>query len=168
MNCVVTGCAGFIGSHLAESLLEDGFNFVGVDCFHANYRLVQKRVPDARLHVRQRCRSCDPRGGLHAGPRRRGAECRRWLTDFGQASVGAHQRGRWPIVGLALRTPPSRGVAHTDADTSKARTKLGFAPTVGFEEGLRAEFSWIAATVGTQPQRPAHATSHAGEGTPPA
>jgi nucleoside-diphosphate-sugar epimerase len=40
-------------------------------------------------------------------------------------------------------------VTHTGADSSKARTKLGFAPAVGFEEGLRAEFSWIAATVDT-------------------
>jgi UDP-glucuronate 4-epimerase len=37
MNALVTGCAGFIGSHLAESLLEDGVDVVGVDCFNANY-----------------------------------------------------------------------------------------------------------------------------------
>jgi nucleoside-diphosphate-sugar epimerase len=34
---LVTGCAGFIGSHLAESLLEDGIDVIGVDCFNANY-----------------------------------------------------------------------------------------------------------------------------------
>jgi nucleoside-diphosphate-sugar epimerase len=33
----VTGCAGFSGSHLAESLPEDGFHVTGVDCFNANY-----------------------------------------------------------------------------------------------------------------------------------
>jgi nucleoside-diphosphate-sugar epimerase len=37
MNVLVTGCAGFIGSHLAESLLEDGFHVIGVDCFNENY-----------------------------------------------------------------------------------------------------------------------------------
>ena len=37
MNALVTGCAGFIGSHLAESLLQDGYHVVGVDCFNANY-----------------------------------------------------------------------------------------------------------------------------------
>jgi UDP-glucuronate 4-epimerase len=37
MNALVTGCAGFIGSHLAESLLEDGHHVIGVDCFNNNY-----------------------------------------------------------------------------------------------------------------------------------
>jgi UDP-glucuronate 4-epimerase len=37
VNCLVTGCAGFIGSHLTESLLDDGHHVVGVDCFNANY-----------------------------------------------------------------------------------------------------------------------------------
>ena len=34
---LVTGCAGFIGSHLAESLLTDGARVVGVDSFNDNY-----------------------------------------------------------------------------------------------------------------------------------
>jgi UDP-glucuronate 4-epimerase len=34
---VVTGCAGFIGSHLTDSLLADGHSVVGVDCFNDNY-----------------------------------------------------------------------------------------------------------------------------------
>jgi UDP-glucuronate 4-epimerase len=34
---LVTGCAGFIGSHLTESLLEDGVEVVGIDCFNDNY-----------------------------------------------------------------------------------------------------------------------------------
>jgi UDP-glucuronate 4-epimerase len=37
MRALVTGCAGFIGSHLTESLLEDGYEVVGIDCFNANY-----------------------------------------------------------------------------------------------------------------------------------
>ena len=37
MRALVTGCAGFIGSHLSESLLEDGYEVVGVDCFNDNY-----------------------------------------------------------------------------------------------------------------------------------
>jgi UDP-glucuronate 4-epimerase len=37
LRALVTGCAGFIGSHLTESLLEDGFEVVGIDCFNANY-----------------------------------------------------------------------------------------------------------------------------------
>jgi nucleoside-diphosphate-sugar epimerase len=38
----VTGCAGFIGSHLTESLLADGYSVVGLDCFNNNYGRVQK------------------------------------------------------------------------------------------------------------------------------
>lgn len=37
MNCVVTGCAGFIGSHLCERLLTDGHTVSGVDCFTDYY-----------------------------------------------------------------------------------------------------------------------------------
>jgi UDP-glucose 4-epimerase len=43
MRALVTGCAGFIGSHLSESLLQDGISVVGVDCFNDNYGRVQKR-----------------------------------------------------------------------------------------------------------------------------
>ena len=42
MRALVTGCAGFIGSHLAESLLRDGHAVVGIDCFNDNYGRPQK------------------------------------------------------------------------------------------------------------------------------
>ena len=37
MKAVVTGAAGFIGSHLASSLLADGHDVTGVDCFTDYY-----------------------------------------------------------------------------------------------------------------------------------
>ena len=37
MRALVTGCAGFIGSHLTESLLSDGHSVLGIDCFNDNY-----------------------------------------------------------------------------------------------------------------------------------
>jgi UDP-glucuronate 4-epimerase len=41
---VVTGAAGFIGSHLADRLLAEGHAVVGVDCFHDYYpRAVKER-----------------------------------------------------------------------------------------------------------------------------
>ena len=46
-RALVTGCAGFIGSHLTEALLADGVAVVGVDCFNANYGRAQKL---ANLH----------------------------------------------------------------------------------------------------------------------
>ena len=42
MRALVTGCAGFIGSHLTESLLADGWEVIGVDCFNDNYGRRQK------------------------------------------------------------------------------------------------------------------------------
>jgi UDP-glucose 4-epimerase len=67
MKAVVTGAAGFIGSHLAESLLVDGAEVVGIDCFtdyypravkeqnlavlreHGGFRLVEGRLQDLDL-----------------------------------------------------------------------------------------------------------------------
>jgi len=42
VRALVTGCAGFIGSHLTESLLADGHDVLGVDCFNANYARADK------------------------------------------------------------------------------------------------------------------------------
>lgn len=36
MKALVTGCAGFIGSHLTEKLLEQDYEVIGIDCF-TNY-----------------------------------------------------------------------------------------------------------------------------------
>ncbi|MCS6866626.1 MAG: NAD-dependent epimerase/dehydratase family protein [Gemmataceae bacterium] len=44
MRCVVTGAAGFIGSHLCERLLADGHTVVGIDCFTDYYpRAIKER-----------------------------------------------------------------------------------------------------------------------------
>jgi UDP-glucuronate 4-epimerase len=42
MRVLVTGCAGFIGSHLTDSLLADGHDVVGVDAFTDNYSRAAK------------------------------------------------------------------------------------------------------------------------------
>jgi len=67
VRAVVTGAAGFIGSHLAESLLLDGHEVLGIDCFtdyyprarkqenlepllaHDRFRLVEERLQDTDL-----------------------------------------------------------------------------------------------------------------------
>ena len=53
MRALVTGCAGFIGSHLTESLLADGVEILGIDCFNENYGRRQK------LHNLERAREWD-------------------------------------------------------------------------------------------------------------
>jgi nucleoside-diphosphate-sugar epimerase len=67
MRALVTGVAGFIGSTLAERLLGDGADVVGLDCFtdyyprplkernlsglvtHSRFRFVESRIQDAKL-----------------------------------------------------------------------------------------------------------------------
>ena len=67
MKALITGVAGFIGSTLAERLLDDGADVVGIDCFtdyypreakernlktargHQRFRFVESRVQDADL-----------------------------------------------------------------------------------------------------------------------
>jgi len=46
MRCLVTGVAGFIGSHLAERLVRDGYEVIGVDCFTDFY---SRRLKEANL-----------------------------------------------------------------------------------------------------------------------
>jgi len=54
------------------------------------------------------------------------------------------------ITGRAVRLSrleAQRGdMRDTYADTTRARTDLAFAPTVTLEQGLRAQYEWIAAS----------------------
>jgi nucleoside-diphosphate-sugar epimerase len=53
----------------------------------------------------------------------------------------ARVSGRQPLVTV---DPVQKGdMRHTYADTSLARADLGFAPTVGLEQGLAAEYQWL-------------------------
>ncbi len=48
MKCLVTGCAGFIGSHLAEALIEEGHSVRGIDSLTDYYSL---SIKEANLEV---------------------------------------------------------------------------------------------------------------------
>jgi nucleoside-diphosphate-sugar epimerase len=54
MKCLVTGAAGFIGSHLCEQLLRDGHAVVGVDAFIPYY---PRAVKEANLAGLRNCRN---------------------------------------------------------------------------------------------------------------
>jgi nucleoside-diphosphate-sugar epimerase len=53
MRYIVTGAAGFIGSHLAEALGDAGHEVVGVDCFTDYYDPAEKERNAQRLDVRR-------------------------------------------------------------------------------------------------------------------
>ena len=48
MKCLVTGAAGFIGSHLCERLLQNGHEVVGLDAFVPLYDRSIKEINLAR------------------------------------------------------------------------------------------------------------------------
>jgi len=52
MKALVTGCAGFIGSHLTERLLQENFEVVGIDCFTNYYprEIKEKNIAQALKH----------------------------------------------------------------------------------------------------------------------
>jgi len=50
MNCIVTGAAGFIASHLCQRLLKEGFDVVGIDSFSDFYpRWIKEKNIDSLL-----------------------------------------------------------------------------------------------------------------------
>ena len=42
MKILVTGCAGFIGSHVSEKLLQLGYEVIGIDNINSYYDPMQK------------------------------------------------------------------------------------------------------------------------------
>lgn len=61
MRCLVTGCAGFIGSHLTEALLAEGHEVLGVDSYAPTYdrKAKERNLERARTDRRFRLVEAD-------------------------------------------------------------------------------------------------------------
>jgi len=57
---IVTGAAGFIGSHLAETLVQAGHDVTGIDCFTDSYDAAEKEENARGLDVRRLDLAADP------------------------------------------------------------------------------------------------------------
>src|SRR5919197_4007542 len=72
---VVTGLAGFLGSHLAAHLIDLRHEVVGIDCFTPYYRLRLKRANLATLMAKPRFQLVEgDLGALDLGPVLDGAD----------------------------------------------------------------------------------------------
>ena len=63
MKFLVTGAAGFIGFHIAQRLLDEGHDVVGIDNMNDYYDVSLKQ---ARLDRLRGWRSCSPQNSLTA------------------------------------------------------------------------------------------------------
>jgi nucleoside-diphosphate-sugar epimerase len=113
MRCVVTGAAGFIGSHLCESLLARGDQVVGIDCFTDYYEPLRKEANLLTLGRHDRFRLI--REDLLRAP----------LAEvFDRADIVFHlagQPGVRPSWGADFATYVSRNVLATQAVLEAAR-----------------------------------------------
>ena len=133
-RALVTGAAGFIGSHLTDSLLADGHAVLGVDCFNDNYASADKRanLVEATDYDDVRSRDRRPRRARRRAPDRAGAtssstsrESRRAL-ELGSALRPLHapQRRRHPApAGGDGRFPGKRFVYASSRASTATRSR---------------------------------------------
>ncbi|XYH96196.1 NAD-dependent epimerase/dehydratase family protein [Sorangium sp. So ce1128] len=114
MRCLVTGVAGFIGSHLAERLIELGHEVLGVDRFADYYARDIKEGNLDRLR-------CEPRFSLAAVDLAT-ADLRRLLSDREVVFHQAAQAGVRPSWGLSFEGYLRDNVLSTQRLLEAART----------------------------------------------
>ena len=103
-------------------------------------RAVRRRAADPRLHLRGRRGDAPPPPPPSAG--RPGRRLQYWRRVARVAARGLRpDRPRLrPAADRSIVQPPQKGdMRDTYADTSRAQADLGFAPSVGLEDGLRGD-----------------------------
>jgi nucleoside-diphosphate-sugar epimerase len=127
---VVTGVAGFIGSHLAEHLVALGHEVVGIDCFTSYPSARCKRANLAALMAQ-------PRFQVVAGDFS--------TVDLDPVLEGAdyvfHQAAQAGVTGTVINIGGSRAMLQ-DAVGQRAPRLLDFVPVVDIIEGLHRQVAW--------------------------
>ena len=161
-RAVVTGAAGFIGSHLCERLIAEGFAVTGVDAFTPYYDRADKLANLGALDGAPRFYLVeDDLTTMDLAPVLRDAPLVFHLAaQPGVAPIynvgGGHEATLAEVVALleelsgetaVLDRRPDRfgDVKRTCADTTRAQQDLGWHPTVALRDGLRSELEWVRA-----------------------
>jgi nucleoside-diphosphate-sugar epimerase len=153
MRVLVTGGAGFVGSHLTERLLSDGHEVVGVDCMTDYYAPQVKlhnlatartyaafRFVDADLVTADIQEMLDSVGAVFHLAGQPGVR----LSWAGSFTEYAERNGA--VVGDPLVIewlPDAAGdVTVTSASSERLRAATGWRPKVNLAEGIRRQVAW--------------------------
>jgi nucleoside-diphosphate-sugar epimerase len=132
MDVLVTGGAGFVGSHLAEALLDDGHTVTVLDNLDPYYD-VRNPKPEPRALYDGEWRPIHVRPALDH--RRVGLnDLAEYVTEQTDADVEVEHQ--------AAEQGDAR---HTHADNSKAIELIGYEPTTGIREGVATFVEWYEA-----------------------
>ena len=126
MNALVTGVAGFIGSHLAERLIAQGGSVVGLDCFTDYYARELKNANLTTLRAHGSFRFVDT--SIQAAP---WPELLSGITHIFHLAAQAGVRKSWGqdfsnLHGVQHRSDPdpSRSVCRGSARAVRLRFEL--------------------------------------------
>jgi nucleoside-diphosphate-sugar epimerase len=70
-------------------------------------------------------------------------------SRFDQRRAGDHQRITGRTLDIRREATQKGDMRDTFADTSRAKTELGFVPSTSLEQGLQAEAEWLSTLLGT-------------------
>jgi len=105
LKCLVTGAAGFIGSHPAERLVAEGYEVIGVDCFTDYYPRPVKERNLAELRNSDRFRFVEVVSSRPTFASLIWSPCSMaWIMFFTRPP----RRGCAPVGGKTLRLTPQR------------------------------------------------------------
>ena len=152
MRVLITGGAGFIGSHLADRLLADGYEVRALDNLELRYTGVAAIFPSRLLNDNRpvsfedgtQTRDFIDVRGLVRG-------CALALaTDRADGATSILQVAETIAAGLGKEIEPeivvqyrAGDIRHCFADTCLAEERLGFRFEIAFEEGMRDLLAWL-------------------------